>query len=324
MAARRGRNGNGARNGIDEEVQAALDDHAEQQHAQGDPADAEADHQEAGGPGQPLGPGIEALLQVLAHREPARRPFKLPSYSGDGDVELFIGQFHSVRESNQWECDEAILHLRLSLTEKAADCGRGEDIPAILENLRARFGLTQRQAKDRLKRLRRGPQQSLQELGTQAEKLAATGYPNLCQAERTEMALEHFTSALDNVAAERHLLAVKPETMAEAINEADEFLQLGKNRGRVNQIDSPGEINPNDVLAEILKAVQSQGEALKSLALSSRPRPLRAPVRCFNCQGPHYKKDCPHLKEGTTPAVAVKQLTCDAESENSAGPGTTQ
>ena len=57
--------------------------------------------------------------QVVRHEH-----FKPPSFTGEGDVELFITQFSEVATANQWNPMATLLHLREALQEGAKEYGR--------------------------------------------------------------------------------------------------------------------------------------------------------------------------------------------------------
>ena len=91
----------------------------------------------------------------LNQRNQPRNQFKPPQFGGEGDVELFIRQFQEVAEANQRPRLATPLHSRESLTDKAQTYGRADQPEGIFTALRARFGLTPREARTRLAGLRR-------------------------------------------------------------------------------------------------------------------------------------------------------------------------
>ena len=103
-----------------------------------------------------------AMAQLLAGTGP-RDNFRAPTYSGDGDVELFLGQFSDIAVANRWGEQAALLHLRSHLEGTARACGAGQSRDRVEDALRARFGLSQRQARDRLVNLKRDSKATLHE-----------------------------------------------------------------------------------------------------------------------------------------------------------------
>ena len=117
-------------------------------------SDSDADPMEAGGDTVGAESGQTAMwdrltdiLERLAMpQRPATPCFKPPHYDGTGDVETFIQQFRDVIGANQWPDDAALLHLRQALERDAKYCGRPTELEEVFDNLRARFGLTPREA----------------------------------------------------------------------------------------------------------------------------------------------------------------------------------
>ena len=107
-----------------------------------------------------------------------RSTFKAPKYCGDTDIDLFIDQFSDVARANQWSKAESKLNFRISLERPAHDCGRGDSTSDIMDNLRARYGLTARQARDKLASIKKTTKQSVYELGLEITRLVNIAYPN--------------------------------------------------------------------------------------------------------------------------------------------------
>ena len=140
---------------------------------------------------------LEDMAQVLAGMRP-RDHFRAPVYCGEGDVELFLGQFHDVAVANRWGEQAALLHLRAHLEGTARACGAGSTRDRVEDALRARFGLSQRQAKDRLMNLKRDAKATLHEQAMDVQRLVDTAYPRLSRVDKEQMAMDHLMRALDN------------------------------------------------------------------------------------------------------------------------------
>lgn len=78
--------------------------------------------------------------------------------------------------------------------------------------MKARFGLSSRQARDRLLTLRREPRQSLHEQALQILRYVEVAYPNLSIMDQEEMAMDHLTSIQER-GVQRHLLTVQPTNL---------------------------------------------------------------------------------------------------------------
>lgn len=277
---------------------------------------------------------VEEMTNMLSAIRP-RDQYKAPKYKGDGDVELYIRQFMEVSDANRWQGRQAVIHLRSSLEGPALDCGRGDEIGEIFAALRARYGLTARQAKDKLAGLHKGPKQTMHGHATDVGRLVEIAFNGLPPRDRNEMALDYFTRSLDNKALQRHMLAVTPVTMMDAVKAAEEFIQIGGadggNRPTAMTVETVELDKPTSAieasLASIGKVLEAQSIMMDKLVscINRMEKPVsegggerfqrRRPLACYNCQGPHLKRNCPHpIAAQTNP---VRHVT---GSGNEAGP----
>jgi hypothetical protein len=258
---------------------------------------------------------FDRLATVLerATAEPRRAApeFKAPTFDGKGDVEIFIAQFTEVAEANEWEGRAILLHLREALKDGAKDCGRSPYLDSIFTALRARFGLSPREARARLSGLRRDNNTPLQEHASEVERLVGIAYADLPRHNQDSMVVDTFCSTLGNAYLQRHLLAVPTRTLEEAVRAGNEFLQikLYQPRGTVHQI---GEEEPEGqatavqvesssigVEALLLKVIQQLSDKLDLLHKApSTPveasRPTGRDTVCWGCRRPgHTRRRCP-------------------------------
>ena len=274
---------------------------------------------------------LEALKGIAGQSKPS---FKPPQYSGEGDIDLFISQYEDVAKANRWSIQESTLHLRSSLTGKALECGRGEDPEEIFSELRAHFGITPRQAKEQLHKFQRSPKQSLRDMGTQISGLVKKAYSKLDMEDQEEMALDVFMKALGDRDLRRMLLIRPPSNMKEAIQLSEDFLQAGESKSSkvtaIGEIESESEGKPVEqvpevtfVLTETLvtmkKMIELQAATLSALSQVKQPPPIeKKPLSCYECSGPHLKRNCPKLKHNSQqsgkdqgPAQSGAQLSLD-------------
>ena len=259
-----------------------------------------------------LARAIEALVEGQNRPPPPAGPvFKAPQFDGNGDVEYFIQQFGDVAEANQWAGPAQLLFLREALKGEARECGKAPGTDGVFNNLRARYGLTPREARARLATLRKERQVTLQEHATEVEKLVAVAYEEMTAEQRASMAVEAFAATLNHSHLQRHLLAVGTPTLEAAVRAGNEYLQIKPNYGgpavRVVEDEEPEEqtrverVSAERVLSTMAEAIQelrSQIEQLTARAGSGRPgRPSRGnvqPRKCWGCQKEgHLRKDCP-------------------------------
>ena len=243
---------------------------------------------------------LTALTQAL---QLAGRPsFKPPTFSGKEDVELFLRQFADVADANRWTPLERTLHLRSQLQGDAQGCGQGETYQDIVEDLQARYGLTRRGARDRLSNIRLKSSQNVHKQASEISKLVAIAFPVLPNTDQQTMALEYFSRAWESKAVQEHLLSRGPTTMREAVRATEEFLAIHESGPRprahtVEQTQEDSEAERQATQAGFLmmaEAMKTQTALLQQLIVRlDTPPPTPTPVRCYDCGGPHYRKDCP-------------------------------
>lgn len=173
---------------------------------------------------------IEAMVAQLANMQqqqpPAPRPkLKTPTFNGDTDVELFITQFRDIADASAWNERDTLLQLRSCLEGRAVESGRRETTNDIYQSLRQRFGMTDRQARDKLDALRKTNKQDLFDFGNDIMKLMEIAYPDQGRQFTTRTALEKFIKGLNNSRLQQHMLIVQPSDIPDAIRAAEEFLQ---------------------------------------------------------------------------------------------------
>ena len=255
---------------------------------------------------------VDLLVQALRQSgiSTPRESYRAPTFMGEGDVELFLRQFDDVAAANGWSDAQQTLHLRAQLSGPAQSCGRELNKVEIVEDLRARFGLTSRQAKDRLSSLKRGARQSLHDLCSDITRLVGLGYPTLPRVDQDAMTLDYFLRAVDSKPLQRHMLAIRPETPREAVVAAEEFFgydRLDYTSPRAMPVDIEGTTTEDQLqqtLVSFTSILKNQSALLTKLVQSlgdGRPMSREAPsnsrkVECFECGGPHYKRSCPRVR----------------------------
>ena len=248
--------------------------------------------------------------------EAPRETFKAPKFDGTGDVDYFITQFETVQAANEWSRAATFLHLRESLKDGAQDCGRPDSIEGILSALKARYGVSPREASTRLTTIRRDPKVTLQEHATEVQKLIGIAYEDLPTRNREAMILETFCNTLGHIHLQSHLLAVGPVTLEAAITAGNEFLQLRNHATRhqpgtalrvVDELDEaqavrtePTESKETEVLATLAQALQRLLQRVDQMAEQRKKgsAPTREPqgeIACWSCAQPgHLRRNCPN------------------------------
>ena len=251
------------------------------------------------------------LAQLLGGLR-ARETFKPPRFDGVGDVELFLEQFSDVAEANQWTPAQSTLHMRSQLDGPARGCGRGRDMSEIATSLRSQFGTSVRQAKDCLLHLKRDAKQSMFEHGAEVSRLVSLAYPQLSRGDREEMCLDYFLRSFDSKSLQRHMLAVQPASLQQAVGAAEEYFLVGGperttrptvmvvGEQEVDNGQSQVEMRLAESLTQMVEAMQAQSALLTRVMdrlaqtenRSQLPAPPTRSIECFQCGGPHRMRQC--------------------------------
>lgn len=260
---------------------------------------------------------LSELLERMWTRQTRPEPFKAPQFDGKGEVTYFIQQFEDVANANRWEPVAALLHLRESLKGIAQEYGKAATVDGVFESLRARFGLTAREARTKLGALKRGYKVTLQEHAAEVDKLVEIAYADL-PGHRAAMTMELFQSTIGNAFLQRHLLAVNPQTLADAVRARNEYLKIqpGQFGTNAHDVDLPelgheapelGHVSniamvtndPFEMLNKTLQRLVKEVEELKKGA-NNRQINLAEPVHdkrstvCWGCQlEGHVRSACP-------------------------------
>jgi hypothetical protein len=189
-----------------------------------------------------------------------RHKFKTPEFNGQTDVEFFITQFTEVAEANEWQPAAALLHLRETLKEGSKDCGRAASVGGVFSALRARYGLSPREARARLSALRKDVKMTLQEHASAVDRLSQLAYADLPPHHRDDLALETFCNTLGNMSLQRHLLAIQARNLEQAVRAGNEFLQvqapLHQGTSAIRAVEDD-HLNPDDCIAAVNPSLMS-------------------------------------------------------------------
>ena len=247
-----------------------------------------------------------ALNNPIRQARVEREKFRPPSFDGTGDVDFFLRQFQDVATANAWEVGATRIHLRAALTDAATACGQAETVEGIFTALRARFGMTVREAKSMLATLKRDHKTSLQEHAERVEKLVGIAYADFPRQNIADMKLDIFHTTLGHPYLQRHLLAIQAPTLEAAIHAGNEFLQIKTHSAGslVRQVEEDTPETPdvarttNMPLDTLLSMVTKLTEEIQTLKMERRhqysPHMERKAVRCYECNKEgHVRRYCP-------------------------------
>ena len=168
---------------------------------------------------------MEALLAITQALKLSntgnRTEIRPPSCSGEGDLTLFLKQFKDIANANGWTPKQRTLHIR-----SQQGCGHGDSYCELVEDLLARFGVSKRQARDWLSVLKMKTSQSIYSQAAEVTRLVEVAFPTLADADRQAIVLKYFTRAWESKNMQRHLLAVAPTTLKDAVQAIEEYLAV--------------------------------------------------------------------------------------------------
>ena len=256
------------------------------------------------------------IIENLATRRDRQQTFKAPIFDGHGDVELFIERFLEVSEANEWRDAAALLHLKQALQGDAQDYGRARTVLEVVESLRSRFGLTPKEARTCLSKLKRDSKTPLRAHANEVRRLVQLAYRESPRMVQEEMVLETFCQTLDNPYLQRHLLAFNAPTLERAVYAGNEYLQVKaytKSKTSVRCLEDdeeedstptyvdvirsqpakpaqPATANPLEALTKMVQELAEQMAQLKKQPVTSRHKGRG----CYGCgKDGHNRSNCP-------------------------------
>lgn len=259
---------------------------------------------------------------------------KLPRYAGKTDVEIFLSQFKNISRVNRWTEEETLLRLQTTLEEEALECGQATEVEEIIDNLRARFGITPLQARERLISIRRTPKQSVHELAATIKKLMKIGHAEESEEFIQKASLETFYRALNHKPLRLHLYGRTIRTLSEAVKIAQEYIILeGGERATVTSIEREDKEKVNQEITDketkqrmdkLEQLLVNQQELLRQLVTRQQTYPPAPPTipnnrACYECGGPHYRRQCPNRR-----THQPQHTPASNQQKQGNGPGPTQ
>ena len=139
--------------------------------------------------------------------------------------------------------------------------------------------------------------QSIYSPTAEVTRLVEVAFPTLADADRRAIALYYFTRAWKSKNMQRHLLAVAPTTLKDAVQAIEEYLAVSGSETTLRAMPvEPTELPSQPSALEIslkamAEAVTQQTMLLQRVLEKVEQRPAKK--SCFKCGGPHMQRDCP-------------------------------
>jgi len=135
-----------------------------------------------------------------ASRSGSRQFIRCDKFDGKTCVDTYLAKFESCAEYNNWTVKDKAAHLKSALTGNAANLLQGNaraTYDEVVELLQRRYGNSQQQEKFRLelKSRRRKPDEDIQSLAQEVERLVHRAYPRAPADLRETLSLDSFIDA---------------------------------------------------------------------------------------------------------------------------------
>src|SRR6266568_3341146 len=171
--------------------------------------------------------GSSAVRQTSSNTRVTTRKFKklmMPKeYDGTSLLSLFLTQFESCADYNDWDRRDKAAYLRNSLKGNAAHIledgsGANASYRELVERLKNRYGTEGQMSlfKMQLKSRKRGKNEPLSSLYHDVRRLSIQAYPGLTLAQLDPFAVESFISALGDRELELRVRDKEPDSLDKA------------------------------------------------------------------------------------------------------------
>ena len=163
------------------------------------------------------------------------------AFSGEGNVDDWIDHFEGVAAVNGWKAEESALWLRARLTGRALATFKilpeetRRDFKEAVKALRRRFEPESKRERylDELNSRRRKRTEDWADFGQDVKCLADKAYPDLEEAARQQLALQHYLGQIENPQIAFGVKQRRPKTVEETVGatlELESYLAPGKTR----------------------------------------------------------------------------------------------
>lgn len=216
----------------------------------------------------------------------------LPTFNGKGSFKNFKAHFEDACLINGWHLQtEKGIWLKMCLEGHARDVlhDNVQNFDTIIHRLQSRFGdqLLKQRYEMILPNRRRKPNEKLSDLANDIRNMVNVVYEELHENIKEQMAIKHFTMALESPAA-RYELSQRQHGTLDAVLEAAQVREMyfGKETSwhtRTNtqeyKSNATYQARPQDIASPPEKLIQVETSTVH-------------PVRCRHCQGNHPSFVC--------------------------------
>ena len=139
--------------------------------------------------------------------------------------------------------------------------------------------------------------QSIYSQAAEVTRLVEVAFPTLADADRRAIALYNFTRAWKSKNMQRHLLAVAPTTLKDAVQAIEEYLAVSGSETTLRAMPvEPTELPSQPSALEISLKVMAEAVTQQTMLLQKVLEKIEqqpAKKGCFKCGGPHMQRDRP-------------------------------
>jgi len=130
----------------------------------------------------------------------------------------------------EWPVRVRILQLRACLTGRAKNFAPGPDEAHIMRALRAWFGITAKEAADRLQVMRKDRRTPLEDHANEVERLAQAAFGHATDNDRKRLVYNAFFWSVNHPDVQRYWLATKVSSIEEALEMGKAYFQVKESR----------------------------------------------------------------------------------------------
>lgn len=260
-------------------------------------------------------------------------------FDGRTPVADYLNHFEACIMVNHWEESEAMEYLAASLRGSAVklptqQTGRNLTYNELVDRMKKRYGPGGKAEVylAELRQRRRGPKETLQELGQSIRDMTSLAYPEFDESGQDRLARGHFLDAIIDSKIREGLFRAQPRSLDEAIEAAlntEAFLKMEGERkeyrhARYSRAVTGDNATGSYASAEDTAWKEKMEKSIQDLILkteSKNHQRLRQNTRqygsgqqakkennCYNCgELGHFSRNCPHPRKGSSERTNIQQ-----------------